>query len=260
MEQRLLVSDTQSWVNKALSFDNLQSSTRLLPGVVSSWQEAVATGATVASLSALKESTISLMAIPERVERYVNQASYIQVSSRPILRHIKLFVFIIQIVVLKLSLCFSIIGTEKKNHCLKTCSSAWCTQSIEATSILATRQPVIVTGWRKLWRANNWKEFFFRISRIPFQVGNSANSATFPRSRKITGPRFIVINDQFYKKRDNIVFFKQLLACCRSQCRCANKIRYVPNGIGRAVSAWQVLCTVHGQWPKKMTGSFQILE
>ena len=30
--------------------------------------------------------------------------------------------------------------------------------------------------------------FFFGISRIPFQVGNSANSATFPRSRKITGP------------------------------------------------------------------------
>ena len=30
--------------------------------------------------------------------------------------------------------------------------------------------------------------FFFWISRIQFQVGNSANSATFPRSRKITGP------------------------------------------------------------------------
>ena len=30
--------------------------------------------------------------------------------------------------------------------------------------------------------------FFFGISWIPFQVGNSANSATFPRSRKITGP------------------------------------------------------------------------
>ena len=31
------------------------------------------------------------------------------------------------------------------------------------TSILATRQPVIVTGWRKLWRANNSekKKFFF---------------------------------------------------------------------------------------------------
>ena len=26
------------------------------------------------------------------------------------------------------------------------------------------------------------------IFQIPFQVGNSANSATFPRSRKITGP------------------------------------------------------------------------
>ena len=26
------------------------------------------------------------------------------------------------------------------------------------------------------------------MSRIPFQVSNSANSATFPRSRKITGP------------------------------------------------------------------------
>ena len=31
--------------------------------------------------------------------------------------------------------------------------------------------------------------FFWGIPRIPFQVGNSANSATFPRSRKITGPR-----------------------------------------------------------------------
>ena len=30
--------------------------------------------------------------------------------------------------------------------------------------------------------------FFFGIFQIPFQVGNSANSATFPRSRKITGP------------------------------------------------------------------------
>ena len=28
------------------------------------------------------------------------------------------------------------------------------------TSILATRQPVIVTGWRKLWRANNSVNFF----------------------------------------------------------------------------------------------------
>ena len=38
------------------------------------------------------------------------------------------------------------------------------------------------------------KKFFFffffvvGIFQIPFQVGNSANSATFPRSRKITGP------------------------------------------------------------------------
>ena len=32
------------------------------------------------------------------------------------------------------------------------------------------------------------KNFFFGIFQIPFQVGNSANSATFPRSRKITGP------------------------------------------------------------------------
>ena len=58
------------------------------------------------------------------------------------------------------------------------------------TSILATRQPVIVTGWRKLWRANKpvkkkKKKKKFRISRIPFQVGNSA---TIPRP-------FIVIND-----------------------------------------------------------------
>ena len=76
-----------------------------------------------------------------------------------------------------------------------------------------------MTGWRKLWRANNSVTiffFFFRISRIPFQVGNSA---TFPRP-------FIVINDYFYiKKSDNIVFFIQLLACCRliwrSQCRFA---------------------------------------
>ncbi len=30
--------------------------------------------------------------------------------------------------------------------------------------------------------------WFRVISRIPFQVGNSANSASFPRSRKITGP------------------------------------------------------------------------
>ena len=35
--------------------------------------------------------------------------------------------------------------------------------------------------------------FFLGISRIPFQVGNSANSATFPRSRKITGPFQAVI-------------------------------------------------------------------
>ena len=42
--------------------------------------------------------------------------------------------------------------------------------------------------------------------------------------------------------------------------RFANNICYMPNGIGRAVSEWQVLCTVHGQWPKTMTGSFQILE
>ena len=31
--------------------------------------------------------------------------------------------------------------------------------------------------------------WFRVISRIPFQVGNSANSASFPRSRKITGPK-----------------------------------------------------------------------
>ena len=35
--------------------------------------------------------------------------------------------------------------------------------------------------------------FFFKlkklgISRIPFQIGNSANSATFPQSRRLTGP------------------------------------------------------------------------
>ena len=30
--------------------------------------------------------------------------------------------------------------------------------------------------------------WFRVISRIPFQVGNSANSASFPRLRKITGP------------------------------------------------------------------------
>ena len=30
----------------------------------------------------------------------------------------------------------------------------------------------------------------------------------------------------------------------------------MPNGIGRAVSAWQVLCTVHGQWPKKNDWQF----
>ena len=54
------------------------------------------------------------------------------------------------------------------------------------TSILATRQPVIVTGWRKLWRANNSvKKKNYSISRILFQVGNSA---TFPWP-------FILIND-----------------------------------------------------------------
>ena len=35
--------------------------------------------------------------------------------------------------------------------------------------------------------------FFLGISRIPFQVGNSANSATFPRSRKITGPNTYIV-------------------------------------------------------------------
>ena len=30
----------------------------------------------------------------------------------------------------------------------------------------------------------------------------------------------------------------------------------MPNGIGRAVSAWQVQCTVHGQWPKKNDWQF----
>ena len=34
--------------------------------------------------------------------------------------------------------------------------------------------------------------WFRVISRIPFQVGNSANSASFPRSRKITGPRYTI--------------------------------------------------------------------
>ena len=38
------------------------------------------------------------------------------------------------------------------------------------------------------------------ISRIPFQVGNSANSATFPRSRKITGP--IYNSRVVFKMRD----------------------------------------------------------
>ena len=33
------------------------------------------------------------------------------------------------------------------------------------------------------------------ISWIPFQVGNSANSATFPRSRKITGPTKMISNN-----------------------------------------------------------------
>ena len=33
------------------------------------------------------------------------------------------------------------------------------------------------------------KKNVLAISRIPFKVGNSVNSATFPHSRKITGPR-----------------------------------------------------------------------
>ena len=38
-------------------------------------------------------------------------------------------------------------------------------------------------------RAKSVTEKKIGISRIPFQVGNSANSATFPRSQKITGPK-----------------------------------------------------------------------
>ena len=38
------------------------------------------------------------------------------------------------------------------------------------------------------------------ISRIPFQVGNSANSATFPQSRKITGPKNLSIEMAFCPK------------------------------------------------------------
>ena len=43
--------------------------------------------------------------------------------------------------------------------------------------------------------------FFLGISKIPFQVGNSANSATFPRSRKITGPTYTTDSNVTNKKR-----------------------------------------------------------
>ena len=108
------------------------------------------------------------------------------------------------------------------------------------------------------------------MSRIPFQVGNSANSATFPRSRKITGPNYLmhfciiammlvsvvtsvflmpvhevchIINNISYNNSQNCASFWHSLVCCDIWFNWGSFMRNVS-----LLSCLEVPCLFHCSW------------